>query len=101
MVAPLIAMPDITPEPTIPSEPSTTSASDPLAAKPAIITTNSSMSQTTRRTARGTRPANTLLNAFASVDCAFALLIIGGMHRFHVVIRGRGERHHPIVSKFG
>ncbi len=56
-VAPVLAVPDITPGATTPSEPSANSASDPLAAEPTITTTKSSSSTTTRRTASVTRPA--------------------------------------------
>ena len=56
-VDPVIAVPDIPPEATTPSEPSATSASDPLTAEPTITTTEPSSSTTTRRTARVTRPA--------------------------------------------
>jgi len=56
-VDPVIAVPDIPPEATTPSEPSATSASDPLTAEPTITTTEPSSSTTTRRTVRVTRPA--------------------------------------------
>jgi len=56
-VDPVIAVPDIPPEATTPSERSATSASDPLTAEPTITTTEPSSSTTNRRTVRVTRSA--------------------------------------------
>jgi len=51
------AVPDSAPAVTIPSEPLTTSASDPLAPEPTIVTPKASKSTTTKRAASVARPA--------------------------------------------
>lgn len=56
---PVVAVPDITPETAAPSEPSATSATDPVPAEPTITPTKSSSSKTPRRTAASPSAAKT------------------------------------------